>query len=482
MSDAIAARDGTHPPARRRRPAAPRWRCAVAAAMLVCLYPLGPAPGMAAEGEATGDPRAAPDTGAGAGVPGRGTPRPAGGSEAGKRVQALTDEAVAVAERLVADFPDDADALVAAGNAYRWLGRPQDAAASWRKALEREPGRADVHFAMSRLSLKEGRLQEAAAFARRALKAEPRRPGVRHTLAAALLLLGKAEEALPLLEEEIRLAPRPVETRYLLGRACFQTERYREAKRHYQRVLTVVPNHKNASYGLVRVCLRLGETDRAAAYRKRFGAIKQQDLADLIEETTSFDDLAGVRSRLAGTLTEAGVVYRKRARTNEGARLLRRAADLAPQAVACRRELAALSEAAGRYDDALRLYGRLAELEPGEPVHRVRMGGIHLRRKAYGEAEQALREARRAAPERAIGHRALAHFYLTRNRNLERALELARWAVRLEPTAVNYFVFSRALDATGDRAAALEALRKARDLDPDNRWYQDVYARYKDNP
>lgn len=482
MSDAIAARDRTHPCAGRHRPATPRWRCAAAAAILVGLCPIDTAPWLNAVGGTTGDRLAAPHAGAGAGVPGRGTPRPAGGSDAGEQVRALADEAATVAERLAAAFPDDADALVAAGNAYRWLGRPQDAAASWQKALALAPGRADIPFALSRLALKEGRPDEAAAFARQALEADPRRPGVPHTLAAALLLLGKADEALPLLEDEVRRNPRAVETRYLLGRACLQTERYREARRHYQRVLTVVPNHKNAAYGLIRVCLRLGERKQADAYRKRFGAIKQQDLEDLIEETTSFDDLAGVRSRLAGTLAEAGVVYRQHGRTDEAERLLRRAADLAPQAVACRRELATLYEAAGRYDEALRVYRRLAELEPAEPVHRVRIGGIHLRRKAYGEAEQALREARRAAPGRAIGHRALAHFYLTRDRNLERALELARWAVRLEPTAVNYFVLSRALDATGDRAAALEALRKARDLDPDNPRYQDVYARYKNNP
>jgi tetratricopeptide (TPR) repeat protein len=453
--------------------------CVAGAVVLVWMVAAGAAKGAPASGD--GGPAASPGDEA-AGVPGRGTLRPAGGDEeTARQVEALTDEALAVAKRLVADFPEDPSALIAAGNAYHWLGRSREAAASWQRALEHVPNRPDVLFALSRLALKEGRLEDAETHARRALAVAGQVPGIRQTLAAALLLKGQGDEAVALLEEEVRLAPRSVETHYLLGRACWQTGQHRRAKAYYEHVLSRQPNHKNACYGLVRACLRLGETDQAKAYRERFGAIKRRDLDDLIEETTTFDDQAAVRRHLVGTLTEAGTVYRKRGRGPDAERLLRRAAELDPQAVACRRELAALYGTAGRYGQALRMYRQLAGLQPAEPAHLVGIGGIHLRQGGYGEAEQAFREARRAAPERAIGHRALAHFYLARNRNLERALELARWAVRLEPAAINYFVLSRALDVNGNQTEAERALRKACDLDPDNAVYRKAYERYRKN-
>jgi len=411
---------------------------------------------------------------------GRGGPRPAGApSEPVEVIAALKAEARALIARAQADFPDDPDALVLAGNAHYWLGEREEAVRCWGEAARQAPGRADLLGAMSRVALQKGRHAEAADLARRAREAAPQVPGPRRTEAAALMHLGRPAEALPLLEAEVRLVPGDLEARYLLGQALFQLGRYAEAQRHYEAVLSARPDHKNACYGMVRVCTLLGQHERARLYRERFRDIQKKDLDGLIEETRSFDDAATTRRHLAGTATEAGLLYARHDRRKEAERLWHRAADLDARAVVPRVRLADLYTRAGRLDEALAVLRELRTLEPENPAHLVSLGVVHMRRRAWREAEQAFREARRVAPRRALGHRALAQFYLSRGQNPQRALELARWAVGLEPTAVNYFVLARALDATGDRAGAVRAIRRAVHLDPTNPVYRNIYERIR---
>jgi tetratricopeptide (TPR) repeat protein len=461
MCDAII-RDG------RPGPAAPA--AAIVALTAVCLAMITAMALAAADGPA-------------AGVYGRGTTRPAGTDQASaEAARAMKEEAARLVEQVLAAFPDDPQAMVLAGNTCHWLGRSDEAMAHWQKSLEAAPNRADVMYAMSRLALRKDRPNEARQWALKALAIAPKMPGVRTTLAAALITMGRPEQAIPLLEAEVRLVPGAVHSHYLLGRACFETGDYTRAKRQYEAVLAARPNHKNACYGLATVCARLGETERARLYRERFQGIKEEDLDTLIEDTTSFDDAATIRPALAATHFDAALVWMAHERPDTAETHWRRAAELDEAAIAPREFLASLCAADERYDEALAFYARLRELEPGNPAHLVGIGTVHLRREAYEAAEQAFVEARRLAPERALGHRALAQFYLSTDRNAARALELARMAVRLEPVAVNYFVFAEALAKNGRTDEAVRAMRQAVLLDPANPVYRRVYDQLRNRP
>ena len=77
-------------------------------------------------------------------------------------------------------------------------------------------------------------------------------------------------------------------------------------------------------------------------------------------------------------------------------------------------------------------------------------------------------------------HRTLAQFYLFTKKDYPRAIELAETAVRLEPTAMNYLVLGRAHQLNGDHSAALSAIERAAELEPENERLQGTYQRIKE--
>ena len=119
-------------------------------------------------------------------------------------------------------------------------------------------------------------------------------------------------------------------------------------------------------------------------------------------------------------------------------------------------------------------------MDPNNVSCQLNLGLLSARLGQFEQAEKALRTAIDMAPAQADGYRELAQLYLrAKTRQLE-ARDLAARAVKLEPAANHYFLLGWACDVTGDRAAAIEALQKALDLDPDNRAYQQVLQRIND--
>jgi Flp pilus assembly protein TadD len=66
----------------------------------------------------------------------------------------------------------------------------------------------------------------------------------------------------------------------------------------------------------------------------------------------------------------------------------------------------------------------------------------------------------------------LAELHLRADKGLPEAKNLAATAVRLEPTARNYFVLAAICEKEGDLVGARAALERAAALDPDNPRYK----------
>jgi tetratricopeptide (TPR) repeat protein len=79
------------------------------------------------------------------------------------------------------------------------------------------------------------------------------------------------------------------------------------------------------------------------------------------------------------------------------------------------------------------------------------MAGIYIEIKQYYKAQTALQSAITRAPGFDGAYRELARLYLNLGRETAAARELAAEAVKLAPTATNYFVYSWACDKNGDR-------------------------------
>jgi tetratricopeptide (TPR) repeat protein len=125
------------------------------------------------------------------------------------------------------------------------------------------------------------------------------------------------------------------------------------------------------------------------------------------------------------------------------------------------------------------LLRRAVAIDPANAPALRGLGDCYQVAGRIAEAEQTYRALVEAAPQGADGYRELAWLYLRGRIKLPEARQLAEKAVALEPTALNYFVLSRAYDQNGDATRALSALKKAVDLEPTNASYRQTYERLR---
>ena len=114
-------------------------------------------------------------------------------------------------------------------------------------------------------------------------------------------------------------------------------------------------------------------------------------------------------------------------------------------------------------------------------VHFTHASRVCLAHGDLAEAERLCRRAVTLDPNDTRCRTLLASLYLHQGHRLADAARLAREAVRIEPTAANWFLACQANAAGGDRAEAVAAIRKAIELDPANRQYRQVLRRLQES-
>jgi len=395
-------------------------------------------------------------------------------------VEAVQTEAIEVARQLAEDFPNGADTLAFLGDVHYSLGKSAEAVDYWKKCIQRNPQRADAHFALAKVALKQGEFERAAALCRKTLQIKPDFPGGRERLVRALLALDLNDEAIDVLTEDLQSNPESVNSHYFLAQAYLQSGEYEKARDHFQNVIDVKPDYTNAHYGLATVYARLGQPGKSDEHNRRFRERKAADLEKIRvgkRERHAAADLVEIRANVAGHLTGAARIYRSRRQVPKAEALWQRAAALDPKNTDCRLELATLYYFEGKLPRALALYREVAAIEPENGVGCCLAGKVHVRLNQWDEAEEAFRETIKRSPQRAEGYASLAQLYLRTGRKPVEAKTLAQKAVKLQPTAPNYFLLAGACEKNGDRTAALTAIEQAVKLKPDNDEYRRVQRR-----
>jgi protein O-GlcNAc transferase len=173
-------------------------------------------------------------------------------------------------------------------NALRALGRADDAADSYARAVELEPGRFAAWFNLGQLQAECRRPGQAIAAFRQALRIEPGNAAARLGLAAALVDgaqddaqgLAANAEALALLESEWQRSPDPSRARFVVAVALARCERWTEAAAHLKAVVQAHPTAKEARNQLANCYNRLGRAvDAIREYRETYRLAPQFEQA-----------------------------------------------------------------------------------------------------------------------------------------------------------------------------------------------------------
>jgi tetratricopeptide (TPR) repeat protein len=207
-----------------------------------------------------------------------------------------TAKAVPVAAQLETKYPNDADVLYQAARlhmkaftdvthlmfertpaSYRvnelsaeifeTQNRFAEAAAEYRKAIQKNPQALDLHFRLGRAILLESHEPEALAAARKEFEAElalnPGDAAAEFQIGQIASAAAKPDEALPHFEKALELSPDFVEAALAIGKIRVQAKQYAEAIPLLQHVVALAPRNEAAHYNLMLAYRNSGQMDKA---------------------------------------------------------------------------------------------------------------------------------------------------------------------------------------------------------------------------
>jgi tetratricopeptide (TPR) repeat protein len=247
-------------------------------------------------------------------------------------------EAIPLLEELLRGKPRHAEALNNLGVAYSKVGRFEEAAQCYARAISANPNYAMAHTNLGNLCRVTGRIEQAERHLRRALKLRATDEAARTGLASLLMLLGNVQEAKGHFEKVLRARPRNAEAVLGLGQVHAMDGNSEEAEKLYRRALEIEPDMPGA-LGSIVALRRMTPADDALIQRVR-------ELADQVSDPLVEADFRFALGKYHDDLREFDPAFESFRRGND---LLKAAA---PR---YRRE-----EHAGFLDDLIRVYSREA--------------------------------------------------------------------------------------------------------------------------
>jgi len=335
-----------------------------------------------------------------------------------------------------------------------------EAIALCRKAVELDPGYAIGHYGLGNALLRDGQDDAAIAAYRRTVELVP-------TFAAAYFNLGqllwkqrKLDEALTALRSFVALSPEDSDGWSLIGRVHKARNELAEAEAALQKVVGIDPANAAAQHTLAEVLMELGRRDESvAAYRRA---------AELEPGVAARHMLLGLALLRLQRFAEAEAAYRK-------------AIEIEPKNSLPYGVLGDVLHFQGRDDEAALAYRSAIEFDADFGGAHQGLGGILRSQGKFAEAIVEMEHGVRLGPQVPDAAGDLAMLLATcpdaKLRNGDRAVELARKAIELEPgDAAHFRALGAALYCTGEWAQALAALQTASELDPDGRGFDLFFA------
>jgi len=378
----------------------------------------------------------------------------------------LKNEAMQVAEDLLARFPRSPEAHHIMALLQKAFRQTDDARDYWQQCIELAPDHSRARIGLASVAVDQGNDEMAVETLEEAISVGCSSTDVCNALATALMHLGRFEEAVGVLEKSPVTFPQSSEGWYLLGQVQIQRNEFQQAEKSLATAIELAPTYTDAYYAMATVCVRQGNHEKAAEYRKRFAELKAGD-REAEDRRFHIPDLDSMRQRTAATLCGAGTVHLQEGDRLEAEKLLLRAAAVLPDFAETYKVLASLYQRTERIADALAVQRHLVEIDPDNIVNHLNLANLSARVGDVAAAEETLKQAIEIRPDAAVAYSCLAQLYLKTGK-LEQARSLAEEAVRRETNAAGYVLLASVCQQLNDKAGAEAALKEARKLSSSN--------------
>lgn len=294
------------------------------------------------------------------------------------RQGSLSSRAISNLEEVVRAQPDNPDARVLLGDAYRDMGSYAAALKQYQAALEIQSDHAGALSGLALVAMAKEEWRTAEGYWQNvieALRDEPmanadlRLEKAYYYYGTTLIQLGEYEDAVSYLKEALRIKRDDSDTHYALAVAYEKLGSTANQKKSLENALAFVPSMPEANYDLGRVLLTEGDVAGAAELLRR----SVDNAPGRAEPRTELDKLGPFADRIAKAGELAG------AKPAEALIEARVAIALDPTSEEAARLVARLLERLDNVDDAKAAWARVLELVPNDPEALERVEALESR-------------------------------------------------------------------------------------------------------
>jgi tetratricopeptide (TPR) repeat protein len=391
-------------------------------------------------------------------------------SPKGEGISEIIEEAKPFFDSLVQRFPRDVDAFDIRGRFYYFLGNHQVARNCWESGLKLNPQDPYCLNGLGLIHQAENDFESALAKFQQALVAKPKDYTLQLHVAKALVRLGRLDEAITSAERCLELSPDSVEAWELLGQTYQTNGQILEARQAFEQALHRTPQSFIAQQGMASVLVRLNQREEA----KRWYELQKANRAR--SETAQTDDEKSERRELSQHLAEAANVLLKNGKTREAVATLNFAAACSPDELFPVQLLVEALQRLGRLNDAIKVADKFSKRHPDRIESHMLLFDLFFGARDWVKAVQTAEEAVRSHPENPQAHASLVKSLILAGGSPQRLTEASKHLVRLRGNAFDHVLYAQTLHLSGRLGEAIEALKLAVQLEPDNRDYQAVLS------
>ena len=295
-------------------------------------------------------------------------------------------------------------------------------------------------------------------------------------------LKGNRQAALEALERVLIEDPSVIDAWVRLGDEQMRGDDTAAAIESYRRAIELKPDYAHAVINLANAYRRTGAEEEAMLGYQEFlrldprNAIIHYEVARMLVDRGDLDggdrhlrEAAALSPEMGAAVVSQGAVALLRSDLESAERLFEEALTIQPDVRLARFNLALLAEQRGNPRAAVDFYREELDVHPRSYRVQFNLGRLlDSLGDRYGAAE-ALKQSIEINPEFAVGHFFLAKSLVDRNEQLDRAMELARTGIELDPGSdmapMGHYLLADILTRLGRPQDAQRELASARALE-----------------
>ena len=351
------------------------------------------------------------------------------------------------------------------GIVYQELNSLSEAVAAYQSALALKApqdvhGTAHLHLGI--VYKTQGKLTHAENHLKQALALLPETAEGHIHLGDVYVLQHRLNVAENAYREGIRLNPDHTESYYGLGRVSELQNRLQQAMEYYDAALLRNQYLSQVQYRRALTYRRLGNSEQAAAAMAQFRHLKTYE-----DTVHAYREALYLNPNLPVLYIKLGELHETYNNLTAAVQIYETATQAHPSYVPAYTHLGEVLIKQRAFEKAAVAYQKSTEIAPDDPQTWLKLGVIYVNQQQFEPAIAAFKQAIVVDNTAAEAYNNLARLYAGLGKDIQQAIDLAKHAVSLEPTARYYDTLAYTYYRNTQYAEASEAIHRALALAPD---------------